>query len=114
MKIKLYAHADDDTYYEKGEKLGFKGKVLRNFANWGYELEFDAEVDMETGEVKLLSIDGHKILYEEEGGAASAEERIAQLKKALEWCKTNYPSGEIFPADLDVWESAIDGAINGV
>lgn len=60
-RVKLYAHVDDEGEYEHGEKLGLEGDALSNFANWGYELEFDAEVNMETGDVKLLTIDGHKI-----------------------------------------------------
>lgn len=61
--VQLYAHAEDETYYDEGKKLGLEGEPLRNFSNWGYELAFEGEVDLTTGEVKLLSVDGHKIQY---------------------------------------------------
>lgn len=59
--IKLYAHVDDEGEYEEGEKLGLEGDALREFVSWGYELAFDAKVDMETGKVTLLMVDGRKI-----------------------------------------------------
>ena len=61
--IKLYAHVDDDGEYDTGEELGLTGDALRTFSGWGYELAFDAEVDLGTGKVKLLTIDGHPIQY---------------------------------------------------
>lgn len=60
-RLKLYAHADEDSAYEKGKVLGLEGDALEEFSRWGCELEFEAEVDMETGKVKLLSVDGRKI-----------------------------------------------------
>lgn len=61
--VKLYAHENSENWYHDGEKLGLEGDALSNFANWGYELEFEGEVDLETGEVKLLTVGGHKIQY---------------------------------------------------
>jgi hypothetical protein len=60
-RVKLYAHEDSDSGYEQGEELGLEDDALKNFAHWGYEIEFEADVNMETGEVKLLSVDGRKI-----------------------------------------------------
>jgi|SRR5271154_5172798 len=60
-KIKLYAHADKDGGFEDGETLGLTGDALTRFAGWGYELVFDADVNMVTGEVTLVTINGHKI-----------------------------------------------------
>jgi hypothetical protein len=61
-RFKLYAHADDETAYAIGrDKVGLDGDALDNFSRWGYELEFEVDIDMETGNTKLLTVDGHKI-----------------------------------------------------
>jgi hypothetical protein len=61
-RFKLYAHADKETAYAIGrDKVGLEGDALRNFSGWGYELEFEVDIDMETGNTKLISVDGHKI-----------------------------------------------------
>ena len=60
-RIKLYAHADEDGAYEAGKRLGLEDDALTHFAHWGYEIPFDAEVNMETGNVTLLTVNGHKI-----------------------------------------------------
>ncbi len=60
-RAKLYAHVDKDTNYDIGREIGLEGDALRRFSYWGHEIAFDADVDMETGEVKLLTVDGHKI-----------------------------------------------------
>jgi len=61
-RVKLYVHGDREGGYEKGKELGLEGDALRNFAYWGEEIGFEADVNMETGEVTLLSVDGQKIL----------------------------------------------------
>jgi len=60
-RIKLYAHADKDGGFEDGQTLGLTGDALTRFAGWGYELVFDADVNMVTGEVTLVTVNGHKI-----------------------------------------------------
>lgn len=63
-KLKLYAHESSENYYEEGKKLGIEDDgALSIFCNWGYEIEFDGEVNLKTGEVKLLTVNGHKIQY---------------------------------------------------
>lgn len=63
IKTTLYAHVDDGDEFSKGRELGLSMKAAETFSGWGYELEFEAEVNPKTGEVKLLSVDGHKIQY---------------------------------------------------
>jgi len=63
IKTKLYAHVEKGDEYSKGRELGLKQDACDTFSRWGYELEFEAEVNPKTGEVKLLSVDGHKIQY---------------------------------------------------
>lgn len=59
--VKTYAHVSDEEYYSQGEKLGLEGDALSSFAGWGYEIEFEVEVDMTSGETKIISCDGHKL-----------------------------------------------------
>ena len=63
IKTKLYAHVDKGDEYATGRELGLSPDACDTFCRWGYELEFEAEVNPKTGEVKLLTIDGHKIQY---------------------------------------------------
>jgi hypothetical protein len=61
-RFKLYAHADEETAYAIGrDKVGLAGEALENFSRWGYELEFEVEIDIETGKTKLMTVDGHRI-----------------------------------------------------
>ena len=60
-RVKLYVHGDREGGYAKGKELGLEGDALRTFAYWGEEIAFEADVNMETGEVTLLAVDGHKI-----------------------------------------------------
>src|SRR5271170_140854 len=60
-RIKLYSHTDKESGYDNGKQLGLTGDALKRFAHWGYELAFDADVNLETGDVTLLTVDGHKI-----------------------------------------------------
>jgi hypothetical protein len=61
-RVKLYVHGSKEAGYDKGEELGLTGDALRTFSYWGTEITFEADVNMETGEVTLLSVDGQKIL----------------------------------------------------
>lgn len=60
--VKLYVHGSKESGYDAGERLGLEGDALRNFSYWNGEITFDAEVNMETGDVTLLTVDGHKII----------------------------------------------------
>ena len=60
-RTKLYAHVDKESNYDTGKKLGMDEAALRTFSYWGDEIEFEADVNIETGEVTLIMIDGHKI-----------------------------------------------------
>lgn len=62
-KVKLYLHGSKEDDRWNGKNFGLSEAALENFIGWGYEVAFDAEVDMETGDVKLLKVNGHKIQY---------------------------------------------------
>jgi|SRR5208337_1826963 len=59
--IKLYAHDSGENAYDEGKKLGMDFDACRQLEHWAYELEFDVEVDLETGKTNLLAVDGRKI-----------------------------------------------------
>lgn len=58
MRIKTYVHSDKETNYEVGKEAGLTGEALKNFSYAGYELELEFDVDPNTGESLLLSVDG--------------------------------------------------------
>lgn len=61
-----YLHGDEDGFDQIPENEFKDFAAYRNAANWAYELEFEVEIDMDTGDSKILSVDGHKVLYETE------------------------------------------------
>jgi hypothetical protein len=60
-RIKMYVHGNDESENERGKQLGLEGTALENFSGWSYEIEFEADVNMETGEVTLVTVNGRKI-----------------------------------------------------
>jgi hypothetical protein len=61
-RFRLYASADKETaYYIGRDKVGLEGDALSRFSRWGDEIEFEVDIDTETGDVKLVSVNGHKI-----------------------------------------------------
>lgn len=62
VRTKYYLHSDKDTNYEIGEKLGLKDRALDNFLYAFYEVCFEIEVDTDTGQYTILSVDRKNIL----------------------------------------------------
>lgn len=54
----MYLHSHKDSNYEIGEELGLSKKALGNFVYALYEVEFDVEIDKETGDCKIIGVDG--------------------------------------------------------
>lgn len=54
--IKIVLHSDKDSNFEKGEEIGLTGEALSKFSYALYEVEFEVEVDMETGETSVISV----------------------------------------------------------
>jgi len=61
MKTKMYLHSDKSSNYELGEELGLTGKALTNFGYALYEVEFEVEINEESGAVNILTVDGRKL-----------------------------------------------------
>lgn len=63
MKAKLYLHSDKNSMYYQGEKLKLSEKALKGFRYALYEVEFEVDIDEETGEVIIENvIYGNQIL----------------------------------------------------
>jgi len=62
---KMYLHGDRDSAFEKGEMLGLEGEALSMFSHALTEVEFDVEVDMGTGEAKIIKVDGRELVKEQ-------------------------------------------------
>lgn len=58
----LYLHGEDESFYSIGEELGLTGEALIMFSGALYEVEFEVEVDTNTGIINILSVDGCKLV----------------------------------------------------
>lgn len=53
--IKMYLHSDKESNWSLGEEIGLSEEAIINHFKYAlYEVECEVEVDMETGESKLL------------------------------------------------------------
>lgn len=50
IKTKFYSHSDKDSNSDQASTIGLSGTAFDNFRYTGYEIEFDVEVDEETGD----------------------------------------------------------------
>lgn len=57
----MYVHGSRESCYEEGAKLGLTGEALKMFSFVLEEYKLTLEVDMETGKVTPVMIDGLKI-----------------------------------------------------
>ena len=60
---KMYLHGSKDSNYDKAEELGLSEEAQKNFAYALYEVTFDVEVDTETGDTKILKVNGKELNY---------------------------------------------------
>lgn len=61
-KIKYYMHSNKDSNYELASDYGLSGIAKENFMHAMYEVEFDLKLDMTTGEVEIIGVDGMKVV----------------------------------------------------
>jgi hypothetical protein len=60
--IDMYLHGDKESNYEEGIKIGLSPKVLEKFSYALYEVKLGVEVDTETGETTIVSVDGQGVI----------------------------------------------------
>ncbi len=53
-EIKMYLYSSKESNYDIGTELGLSAKAMAIFKFALYEVEFDVEVDTETGEATIL------------------------------------------------------------
>jgi hypothetical protein len=58
VEFKFYSNTDKDSNYYRAKELGLSEEAERTFAYCGYEIEFDAVVDTDTGEVFAHAMNG--------------------------------------------------------
>lgn len=56
MIIKAYLHSDDESMRELGEESGLKFEALEEFSGALYEVEFELDVNEETGKYKIIKV----------------------------------------------------------
>ncbi len=60
--IKHYLHSDKETNRDIGQEAGLTEEALKEFRYALYEVEFELEVDTETGDYKILTVNGKKLV----------------------------------------------------
>lgn len=61
MKTTVYVHASEDNMWDHGEALGLTGEALSLFRHACCEVALELEVDPETGEATIISVDGRAL-----------------------------------------------------
>lgn len=56
VKALAYLHSGKESMLDLGEEIGLEGEALNTFMYALYEVEFELEVDMSTGEHKILKV----------------------------------------------------------
>jgi len=62
--VKAYLHSSKESMLEIGDEIGLTGKALVKFRYALYEVEFELEVNTETGLAEIISVNGHKLARE--------------------------------------------------
>lgn len=63
MVVKGYLHGDKESDYGQADEIGLSEEATKEFVGWGYEIEFDLEVNTKTGNTKIIAVNGHKLVY---------------------------------------------------
>lgn len=58
---KVYVHGNKESMWKRGEALGLTCEALRAFSFACYEIEVGLEVDLDTGESRIVTIDGREV-----------------------------------------------------
>ena len=64
VEVELALHGSKESNREDGKELGLKGEALSRFCYALYEVIFKLEVDTETGDYKILTVDGKRLIEE--------------------------------------------------
>ena len=61
---KVYLHSDKDSMFDKGIQLELSQDALAEFKYALYEVEFEIEVNKDTGKYEILKVDGKNLAKE--------------------------------------------------
>ncbi len=61
MLKKMYLHSSKESNLEEGAEWGLTGDALKEFRYALYEVEFDVDVNVKTGEVIILKVNGREL-----------------------------------------------------
>ena len=59
--VKGYLHGSKESDYEQAQEIGLSEQATKEFIGWGYEIEFDLEVNTKTGQTKIIAVNGHPL-----------------------------------------------------
>lgn len=60
----MYLHGSKEDNWDKGEEIGLSEKALDKFKYALYEVEFEIEVNEETGESTILKVNGRELKWQ--------------------------------------------------
>ncbi len=61
IKTKMYLHSEKESNLEDASELGLKDKAMDSFKYALYEVEFDVEIDEDTGHVTIVKLNGRDV-----------------------------------------------------
>lgn len=64
MKTTIYFHRDKGENFEiveEAEKQGIKQEFIDKLYYLGYEIEIEVDINLQTGEIKIISLEGVNI-----------------------------------------------------
>ena len=62
-QIKMYSHSSKESNHSLASGMDFSSEEAKEtFLYALYEVEFDVEVDLDTGDTEIIAVDGHKLL----------------------------------------------------
>jgi hypothetical protein len=59
---KMWLHGSKEDSFDVGRKLGLSEKALKVFVNALYEIEFEVEVELLSGESQIVAVNGKKLM----------------------------------------------------
>ncbi len=58
MLVTVYLHGSKETFWDKGEELGMSEEACQVFQGTLYEVEFELDVDIQTGKSVIKGVNG--------------------------------------------------------
>lgn len=59
--IEMYLHGSKEASWQLAEEMGLSETASKNFAYALYEVKLDVELDTETGDTRIVAVDGRTL-----------------------------------------------------